>query len=111
MNNLPSADSVNLAPQPPRSKALLTWMIISQLLVIFPILILGGLGVFGFLLDGTIDFYMFAYYLSPLITLIPLIASWVAYSRRNEKAAWILTSLPLLYVCGDMAVLFNGILF
>ena len=92
-----------------RSKLLLTWMIVSQIIAIIPILLAAGFAVFGFLLEGNISLSMFGYYLSPVLTLIPLAASWVAYSRRNEKAAWILTSIPILYVCADMVILFGGI--
>jgi hypothetical protein len=107
-----NTDSVNTAsttPKPPRSKALLAWMIISQILGIISILALGGLGIFGFLLDGTISFSWFLEFLSPLLMLIPLIGSWFAYGKRNEKLAWILTSLPILYVCLDMVIVFGWV--
>jgi hypothetical protein len=104
-----SADFAATTPKPPRSKALLAWMIVSQILGLLPMLALGGLGIFGILLDGTIDFRGFLQFLSPLIMLIPLIGSWVAYAKRNEKLAWILTSLPILYVCLDMVIVFGWI--
>lgn len=109
MNVSDSANSANTTPNPPRSKALLAWMIVSQILGILPILALGGLGVFGILLDGTINFRGFLQFLSPLFMLIPLIGSWVAYAKRNEKLAWILTSLPMLYVCLDIVIVFGWI--
>ena len=109
-----SSDSTDLAattPKPPRSKALLTWMIVSQILGIIPILILAGLAVFGILLDGGINFQGFLQFLSPLFMLIPLVGSWVAYGRRNEKLAWILTSLPILYICLDIVIVFGSVYF
>lgn len=95
----------------PRSKALLAWMIVSQIIAVIPILLGAGFAVLGFLMDGGISIATFGYYLSPTLTLIPLAASWVAYGRRNEKAAWILTSIPILYVCADTMILFGGIFF
>ncbi len=106
-----SVDSVNTTPMPQRSKRLLAWMIISQILGIIPILALGGVGIFGFLLDGSINLRGFIQFLSPMIMLIPLIGSWVAYGKRNEKLAWILTSVPVLYVCLDVLIFFGWILF
>ncbi len=102
-----STDSVDTTPKPPRSKALLTWMIISQILGMISILALGGLGIFGILLDGTINFRGFIQFLSPLFMLIPLIGSWFAYAKRNERLAWILTSIPILYVCLDIVIVFG----
>jgi hypothetical protein len=96
-------------PQKPRSKALLAWMIVSQLLGIIPMLALAGLGIFGILLDGKINFRGFLQFLSPLIMLIPLIGSWIAYGRRSEKLAWILTSMPILYICLVIVLFFSPI--
>jgi len=111
MNVSNSTDSASAAPQPPRSKALLAWMIVSQILGVIPILVLAGLGVFGFLLDGSMNFSFFLQFLSPLFMLIPLVGSWVAYGKRNEKLAWILTSLPILYVCLDVMFVWGFMLF
>lgn len=105
--NSDSVDSVSTTPKSPRNKILLAWMIISQILGGIPILILAGLGVFGILLDGRINFQGFLQFLSPLFMFIPLASSWVAYRKRNEKLAWILTSLPMLYVCLDMVIVFG----
>lgn len=95
--------------KPPRSKALLAWMIVSQILAVIPILLAAGFAIFGYLLDGSLTFSYFAYYLSPLLTLIPLAASWFAYAQRKERLAWILTSIPIVYVCLDTVILFGGI--
>ncbi len=100
-------DSVDSGKTTPRNKALLAWMIISQILGSIPMILMAGLGIFGILLDGGISFQGFVQFLSPLLMLIPLVGSWVAYTRRNEKLAWILTSLPVLYVCLDIAIVFG----
>jgi hypothetical protein len=99
-----STESVHVTPQAPRSKILLAWMIVSQILGLAAILVLLGLGVFGFLLDGHITFLWFAVFFSPVFMLIPLVASWFAYGRRKEKQAWIMTSMPALYVCLDLTI-------
>jgi hypothetical protein len=104
MTNQESTESASLNSPKPRSKALLAWMIVSQILGTLTILAAAGLGVFGYLLDGTISFSFFAMFLSPLFMLIPLVASWFAYAKRKEKQAWILTSLPIVYVCLDVGI-------
>ena len=105
-----SSDFVDATPKPPRSKVLLAWMIVSQILGIIPILALAGFGIFGILLDGKINFRGFVEFLSPLFMLIPLAGSWFAYSKRNEKLAWLLTSVPVLYVCLDIMI-FGALIF
>jgi hypothetical protein len=106
MNVSNSTEPAPAKPKSPRNKALLTWMIVSQILGIIPILVLGGLGTFSILLDGTINLRGFVQFLSPLFMLIPLIASWFAYAKRNERLAWILTSLPILYACLVIVIIF-----
>jgi hypothetical protein len=88
----------------PRSKLLLTWMIISQLVSVLPILAAAALFVFGVLLGSMSQFSYVAIYAFPLLLLIPIIGSWVAYKRRNEKLAWILTSFPVLYLCLELVI-------
>ena len=107
--NPDTASPVNAGGNPPRSKVLLAWMIISQILGLISILALGGFGIFGILLDGTPNFTWFLEFLAPLLMLIPLVASWFAYAKRNEKLAWILTSLPILYVCLDGMITFGWV--
>ncbi|MFZ5856329.1 MAG: hypothetical protein ACOYZ6_05825 [Chloroflexota bacterium] len=109
MTNQESTESASLNSPKPRSKALLAWMIVSQILGILTILAAAAIGVFGYLLDGKVSFGMFAIFLSPLLMLIPLAASWFAYAKRKEKQAWILTSLPIVYVCLDVGIMAAGI--
>jgi MFS-type transporter involved in bile tolerance (Atg22 family) len=86
-------------------------MIVSQIVSVLPILAAAAFFVFGYLLGGS-DAFQFSYiaiYVLPLLLLIPIIGSWVAYKRRNEKLAWILTSIPVIYLCLELAIVGGGI--
>jgi hypothetical protein len=95
-----------------RSKALLAWMIVSQIVSVIPILALLGFFIFGYLLDSyrAFKFNFVVPYLLPILLLIPIIWSWVAYARRNEKLAWILTSISPLYLCVELVIVFGWLL-
>ncbi len=93
----------------PRSKLLLAWMIVSQIVSVIAIVVAAALAVFGFLLDGSLQFSYIAIYMLPLLLLIPIIGSWVAYKRRNEKLAWILTSIPVVYLCLELVLVIGGV--
>jgi len=95
----------------PRSKLLLAWMIVSQIVSVLPILALLGFFIFGYLLEayGAFKFNFVVPYLLPVLLLIPIIWSWVAYARRNEKLAWILTSIPPIYLCLELVIVFGWI--
>ena len=93
----------------PRSKLLLAWMIVSQLMSVAAILVAAALAVFGILLDGTLQFSYIVTYVLPLLLLIPIIGSWMAFKRRNEKLAWILTSFPVIYLCVELALVVVGV--
>ena len=93
----------------PRSKLLLAWMIVSQIVSVLAILAAAAYSVLGILLDGSLQFSAIAIYVLPLLLLIPIIGSWVAYKRRNEKLAWILTSFPMLYLCVEFMIVFGRI--
>lgn len=94
----------------PRSKPLLAWMILSQIPSVLAIFAAAAFFAFGYLLDGdgAFQFGFIAIYLLPLLLLIPIVGSWVAYTRRNEKLAWILTSLPVIYLCLELALILGG---
>jgi hypothetical protein len=90
------------APTPQRpSKKLLAGMIISQIL---SILLIIGMAFLGFVLSalggGGLG-YMNLMFFGPLLLLIPIVASWVAYKKNNARGALILTSLPWLFFCLD----------
>jgi hypothetical protein len=95
----------------PRSKLLLAWMIVSQIGSVLPVLAAAAFFVFGYLLDssGAFEFNFVTIYLLPVLLLIPIIWSWVAYARRNEKLAWILTSFPVIYICLELVIVFGWI--
>jgi len=93
----------------PRSKLLLAWMIVSQIVSVLVILAAAALFVFGVLLGTMSQFSYVAIYASPLLLLIPIIGSWVAFKRRNEKLAWILTSIPVIYLCLELVIVFGWI--
>ncbi len=92
----------------PRSKLLLAWMIVSQIVSVLAIVVAAALAVFGILLDGSLKFSYIVIYVLPLLLLIPIIGSWVAFKRRNEKLAWILTSFPVVYLCVELALVVGG---
>ena len=93
----------------PRSKLLLAWMIVSQIVSVLAIVVAAALAVFGILLDGSLQFSYIVIYVLPLLLLIPIVGSWVAFKRRNEKLAWILTSLPVIYLCVEFALVIGGV--
>ena len=93
----------------PRNKFLITWMIVSQIVSVLAILVAAVLAVFAFLLDGSLQFSYIVIYVLPLLLLIPIVGSWVAFKRRNEKLAWILTSLPVIYLCVEFALVIGGV--
>lgn len=93
----------------PRNKLLLAWMIVSQIVSALAILAAAALAVFGALLDGSLQFSYIVTYVLPLLLLIPIIGSWVAFKRRNEKLAWILTSFPVIYLCVEFALVIGGV--
>lgn len=89
----------------PRNGLLLAWMIVSQIASVFAILAAAAFAVFGILLEGSLQFSFIMIYVLPLLLLIPIIGSWVAYKRRNEKLAWILTSIPVIYLCLELVAI------
>ena len=88
---LPETSDINsLTPQRP-SKKLLAGMIISQILAILLIVGLAFLGIILMMLGGGLGWMMNWLFFSPILLLIPIIASWVCYARRNTKCASRLT--------------------
>jgi cytochrome c oxidase subunit IV len=85
-------------------------MILSQLGSLLAILAAAAFAVLGFLLDGSLQWSYIAIYVLPLLLLIPIVGSWVAYRRRNEKLAWILTSIPPIYLCLELVIVLGGII-
>jgi len=79
----PSTDA--LTPLP-RSKKLLTGMIISHILAILLIIGLAFLGAILMMLGGGLYWWNWIFF-SPILMLVPIIASWICYAMRNTKWA------------------------
>lgn len=92
---------------PPRT-GLLIWMIISQILTVLSLgiwLLIAGLSVMAFDSGVSAEAWTFviAVWSYPVIPLVLVIASWIAYARRKNKLAAVLSGLSfappiLLYV-------------
>jgi len=79
-------------------KGLLVWMIVSQLLMLGSLLIwalVAGLSVMAF--DSGVSAEAWAFVLTvwayPLIPLVLVIAAWIAYAKRKNSLAGILSGL------------------
>jgi hypothetical protein len=85
-------------PAPPKRIGLLIWMIISQLLTVGSLLIwltMAGLSVMAFDSGSTPEAWTFVIIVwsYPIIPLILVITAWIAYARRKNAAAAILSGL------------------
>ncbi|NWG07174.1 MAG: hypothetical protein HXY35_10890 [Chloroflexi bacterium] len=94
------------APHPKRT-GLLIWMIVSQILAVVslvPWLLMAGLSVMAFDQGSTPEAWTFviAVWSYPIIPIILVIAAWVAYARRRNRAAAVLSGFsfapPLLCI-------------
>jgi hypothetical protein len=87
--------------KPPRSKPVLIWLIVSQLLALASLvlwLLVAGLSVMAFDSGVTREAWTFviAVWSYPLFPLLLAIAAWIAYARRAYRLAAILTTLTFL---------------
>lgn len=94
--------------QKPRT-GLLIWMIVSQLLTVLSLviwLVIAGLSVMAF--DSGVSAEAWAIVITvwsyPIIPIVLVIASWIAYARRKNKLAAVLSGLSfappiLFYLC------------
>lgn len=95
-------------PAPPKKRtALLIWMIVSQLLALGSLviwLLMAGLSVMAFDQGSTPEAWTFviAVWSYPLIPLILVIAAWIAYAKRRNVLAAVLSGFsfapPLLCI-------------
>lgn len=95
------------APQPKRT-GLLIWMIVSQILAVVslvPWLVMAGLSVMAFDQGSTPEAWTFviAVWSYPILPIILVIAAWVAYARRRNRTAAVLSGFSfappfLLYI-------------
>ena len=93
----------------PRRTGLVIWMIVSQLLMLASLLIwllVAGLSVMAFDSGVSAEAWTFVIVVwsYPIIPIVLVIAAWIAFARRRNKLAAILSGLSfappvLLYLC------------
>jgi len=97
-----------LTASPPKRTGLLIWMILSQLLAVLslvPWLLVAGLSVMAFDSGESREAWTFviAVWSYPIIPLILVIIAWIAYAKRKNILAGVLSGLSfappfLLYI-------------
>ena len=94
-------------------KPILIWLIVSQLLALASLffwLVLAGLSVMAF--DSGESPQAWAFVITiwsyPIWPILFTIAAWIAYARRKDRAAGILTTLTFLPVLVLFAVILVG---
>lgn len=90
-------------PASPSRKPILIWLILSQLLALASLvfwLLMAGLSVMAFDSGVTAEAWTFviAVWSYPLWPLAFAIAAWIAYARRKDRLAGVLTTLTFLPV-------------
>lgn len=96
-------ETIEAVPSPkPRSGKVLAAMIISQIILLLLTVAAAAFGIFFALLGGTFQSYISVIFLSPVLLLIPMIAAWVAYGKRNMKLAVTLTIGMVVFICIDL---------
>jgi hypothetical protein len=90
-----------LETDPPSRKPILIWLIISQLLALASLvvwLLMAGLSVMAFDSGVTQEAWNFviAVWLYPIWPIAIAIASWIAYWRKKDKLAGVLTTFTFL---------------
>ena len=86
---------------PPSRKLILIWLVASQLLALASLffwLLMAGLSVMAFDSGVTQEAWNFviAVWLYPIWPIVFAIAAWVAYARKKDKLAGVLTTLTFL---------------
>lgn len=95
----------------PSRKPILIWLIVSQLLALASLvfwLLVAGLSVMAFDSGVTAEAWTFviAVWSYPLWPLAFAIAAWIAYARRKDRLAGVLTTLTFLPVLALIVILF-----
>jgi hypothetical protein len=93
--------SSTLETDPPSRKPILIWLIVSQVLALASLffwLLMAGLSVMAFDSGVTQEAWNFviAVWLYPIWPIVFAIAAWVAYARKKDKLAGVLTTLTFL---------------
>ena len=88
----------------PRSKSLLVWMIISQILSVLLILTTIASGFFLSLLSSGWIFLIIALAIAILL-IIPIVYSWKMYKKDKTKAAVALTTIPFVLLACPWTVI------
>ena len=96
---------------PPSRKPILIWLIVSQILAVASLffwLVMAGLSVMAFDSGVTQEAWNFVIvvWLYPVWPILFAIAAWVAYARKKDKLAGVLTTftfLPILILMLIMA--------
>ena len=94
-------------------KPILIWLIVSQLLAFASLLfwlVMAGLSVMAFDSGESPQAWTFviAVWSYPIWPIAFTIAAWIAYARKKDKAAGILTTLTFLPVLILIAIIFIG---
>jgi hypothetical protein len=97
-------------PTLPSRKPVLIWLIISQLLALVSLvfwLLMAGLSVMAFDAGVTAEAWTFviAVWSYPIWPLAFAIAAWIAYARRRDRMAGILTTFTFLPVLALIVIL------
>jgi hypothetical protein len=102
-----------LEPNIPSRKPILIWLIISQVLALASLLfwlVMAGLSVMAFDSGSTPEAWAFviAVWSYPIWPIVFTIAAWIAYARKKDRAAGILTTFTFLPVLVLFIVIFVG---
>ncbi|MEP7136754.1 MAG: hypothetical protein ABI904_17650 [Chloroflexota bacterium] len=97
----------------PSRKPILIWLIVSQLLALGSLLfwlVMAGVSVMAFDSGSTPQAWTFviAVWSYPIWPIAFAIAAWIAYARKKDKAAGILTAFTFLPVLVLFIVIFVG---
>lgn len=99
--------------KPSSHRPVLTWLIISQLLTLASLffwLLVAGLSVMAF--DSGVSAQAWAFVIAvwsyPIWPIVFTIASWIAYARKKDRLAGILTTLTFLPVLLLIIVMLVG---
>ncbi len=97
----------------PSRKPILIWLIVSQLLALASLLfwlVMAGLSVMAFDSGESPQAWTFviAVWSYPIWPILFTIAAWIAYARKKDRTAGILTTFTFLPVLVLIAVIFVG---